>query len=70
MLSGRAYQRCWDKACVAADARAAPDGAVASSHSSVKARHLLPRPPAALLPSREELAGFEARHDTPPTLLD
>ena len=45
LVSGRAWHRCWDASCRAADGTAA--------------RHELPQPPAAAVPSLEELLDFE-----------
>ena len=45
LVAGRAWHRCWDASCAAADGTAA--------------RHELPLPPAAAVPSLEALLEFE-----------
>ena len=49
LMSGRAWHRCWDDDCVVGG----PGGP--------KAKHELPRPPAAAVPPLEELLDFELR---------
>ena len=49
LMSGRAWHRCWDDDCVVGGA------------GGPKAKHELPRPPAAAVPPLEELLDFELR---------